>query len=147
MSSPSEITSSKTIVGYGTFITSKKWSNYSNVEVCLIKGYRRILPPGNWFPYVLPDESSQFWGLKFEVTFGQLSQLDKFEGVDTNLYYRRTIQVVLKDKSEINADIYLPTETTVIREKLTLEMDNVDAWKFEMKKYKEIVERFPELLL
>ena len=146
MSSPSEITSSKILVGYGTFITSKRWSNYSNVEVCLIRGYKRILPPGNWFPYVLPDENSQFWGLKFEVSSDQLSQLDKFEGVDTNLYYRRTIEVVLKDKSKINADIYLPTETTVMREKLTLEMDKIDAWKLEIKKHREIVEKFPELI-
>ena len=64
------------VVGYGTFITHGHWKNKRNIEVCLVKDYIRILPKGNWFPYVIPLRESSFWALKFEVTEQELRDLD-----------------------------------------------------------------------
>lgn len=147
MKSSPENQSLKTIVGYGTFITQKRWLDYTNVAVCLIKGFRRIFPPENWFPYVIPDKKSQFWGLKFDVNSSQLSNLDKYEGVRAGLYSRFNVKVVLKDKTEINAEMYVPTKKTINQQKLVLDIDNVDAWKLEIKKHKDIINKFPELII
>lgn len=136
----------RTIVAYGTFITQKRWKNYVNVEVCLIRKFRRILPPGNWFPYVLPDIKSQFRGLRFDVNTSQLNQLDKFEGLDKGFFYRKNITVVLNDNSEVTADIYIPTEKTIILQNLSLDLDTEDKWKLEIKKYPDIIDLFPELI-
>lgn len=136
-----------TLVAYGTFITNNLWKNYENVEVCLVKNYRRILPPGNWFPYVLPDKNAQFWGLKFDVNFDQLIQLDTFEGVKLGLYSRIATKVFLKNDIEISADIYVPTEKTIKQYNIILDIDAEDRWKNEIKKYPELIEKFPELIL
>lgn len=137
----------QTIVGYGTFITQKRWINYINVEVCLIKKFRRILPSGNWFPYVLPDDNSQFWGLKFDVKKSQLKQLDEFEGLDKGFFFRKNIIVKLRDNSELKADIYVPTEKTIKLQNLSLALDTKDRWKLEIKKHLDIIAQFPELII
>lgn len=136
-----------TLVAYGTFITNNLWKNYENVEVCLVKNYRRILPPGNWFPYVLPDVNAQFWGLKFDVNFDQLNQLDKFEGLDMGFFYRKTIKILLMNNSEIMVEIYIPTEKTIELENLSLDLDIEDRWKLEIKKHPDIIKQFPRLIL
>ncbi|GAI96159.1 unnamed protein product [marine sediment metagenome] len=136
-----------TLVAYGTFITNNLWKNYENVEVCLVKNYRRILPPENWFPYVLPDINAQFWGLKFEVNFDQLNQLDKFEGLDMGFFYRKIIKILLMNNSEIMVEIYIPTEKIIELENLSLDLDIEDRWKLEIKKHPDIIKQFPLLIL
>jgi len=134
------------VVGYGTFITKGYWKNKSNVEVCKVIGFRRVFPKGNWFPYVLPDPDSSFWALKFDVTKENLRELDYYEGVPSGLYKRTKTVIELKDGTKQQAFIYVPTESTIKRENLTLDVDKKDKWKFEIKKHPEIVEKFPKLV-
>jgi gamma-glutamylcyclotransferase (GGCT)/AIG2-like uncharacterized protein YtfP len=134
------------VVGYGTFITKHHWQDKSNVEVCKVKNYKRIFPPGCWFPYVLPCKESSFWALKFDVNEHELNNLDYYEGVSSNLFKRVKIQINLKDHREIKAFIYIPTEQTIASEKLTLEIDENDRWKEEIKKFPNIIKKFPQLL-
>jgi gamma-glutamylcyclotransferase (GGCT)/AIG2-like uncharacterized protein YtfP len=134
------------VVGYGTFITRETWKNKSNVKVCKVTGFRRVLPQGNWFPYILPDEDSSFWALKFDVNEEELKQLDYYEGVPAGLYKRITITIQLKNGTEKEAFIYVPTEKTIQQQNLSLNMDKDDKWKYEIKKHSKIVEKFPELL-
>jgi gamma-glutamylcyclotransferase (GGCT)/AIG2-like uncharacterized protein YtfP len=134
------------VVGYGTFITKGYWKNKSNVMVCRVIGFKRIFPKGNWFPYVLPDPDSSFWALKFDVNQEELRKLDYYEGVPSGLYKRVKTVIELKDGSKIQALIYVPTESTIKREDLALDMDKSDRWKQEIAKHLEIIEEFPELV-
>ena len=133
------------VVGYGTFITRGYWKDKSNVEVCKVIGFRRIFPQGNWFPYVLPDPDSSFWALKFDVSRKELIQLDYYEGVPSGLYKRTKTMIKLKNGTKKEAFIYVPTDQTIERENLNLAIDKNDRWKQEIRKYPEIVEKFPEL--
>jgi gamma-glutamylcyclotransferase (GGCT)/AIG2-like uncharacterized protein YtfP len=134
------------VIGYGTFITRNLWKDKRNVEVCKVKGYKRIFPEGNWFPYVLPSESSSFWALKFEVNEEELKQLDYYEGVHAGLYKRVKTKVELKNGEEIEAYIYVPTEKTIESQNLSEDMDKIDRWQEEIKEHPEILEKFPELV-
>lgn len=134
------------IVGYSTFITKGLWEGKKNVEPCLVTDYVRILPRGNWFPYVLPKKGSSFWVLKFDVNKLELMQLDFYEGVDAGLYKRKSIKVTLKNSKSISAFIYIPTEHTIRSQGLTPDTDTTDKWKDAIKKYPEIIEQFPELI-
>ncbi|MFX0057531.1 MAG: gamma-glutamylcyclotransferase family protein [Candidatus Hodarchaeota archaeon] len=135
------------VVGYGTFITRDYWRDKRNVEVCLVKNFIRIFPKGNWFPYVLPYKGASFYGLKFDVTHKELSHLDFYEGVSESYYDRKLIDVVLKNKKNIKAFLYIPSERTISSENLTLDLDKNDRWKEEIRKYPEIIKKFPELIL
>ncbi|TXT60479.1 MAG: hypothetical protein BAJALOKI2v1_100025 [Promethearchaeota archaeon] len=137
---------SVSVVGYGTFITRSLWKNKKNVQVCKVMGYKRIFPEGNWFPYVLPSETSSFWALKFDVNEEELKQLDYYEGVHADLYKREKTQVELKNGELIKAFIYVPTEKTIESQDLSEDMDNIDRWQEEIKAHPEIVEKFPELV-
>ena len=134
------------IVGYGTFITKGHWKDQDNVEVCVVKDFVRILPRGNWFPYVLPAKGSSFTALKFDVRKGQLKTLDQYEGVSVELYDRVKTQVILKNNEMINAFIYVPTQKTIESQNLTPELDKNDRWREEIKKFPEVVMLFPELI-
>lgn len=133
-------------MGYGTFITRNHWRNKSNVKVCKVRNFRRILPKGNWFPYVLSQEGSSFWALKFDVSDNQLQRLDNYEGISEGLYRRVEIKVLLLDQSEEKAFIYVPTKTTIQKYGLSLEMDVNDNWIDEIKKHPDVVEKFPKLV-
>ncbi|MBD3197718.1 MAG: hypothetical protein GF317_21885 [Candidatus Lokiarchaeota archaeon] len=141
-----KITEYSSVVGYGTFITKKLWKNKRNVEVCKVLNFTRIFPKENWFPYVLPKKGESFWGLLFDVTSSELKELDYYEGVDSGLYKRVTTVVKTKDKEDKKAFIYVPTEHTINRANLSLEIDTNDRWKEEIKKSQEIVDKFPELV-
>ena len=134
------------VVGYGTFITKGHWKDKDNVEVCVVKDFVRILPRGNWFPYILPAKGSSFTALKFDVRKGQLKTLDQYEGVSVDLYDRVKTQVVLKNNEIVNAFIYIPTQKTIESQNLTPELDKNDRWREEIKKFPEIVKLFPELI-
>ncbi len=134
------------IVGYGTFITRGYWKNKSNVKICKVTGFRRILPKGNWFPFVLPDENSSFWALKFDVNEEELNQLDYYEGVAAGLYKRIKIDIQLKNGIKKEAFIYVPTQKTIQQQNLLLEMDKIDKWKEEIRKDSNLLRKFPELL-
>jgi hypothetical protein len=134
------------VIGYGTFITQKLWKGKPNVEVCLVKHFSRIQPPNNWFPYAIPSDKS-LWALKFDVQVEELDELDRYEGLPQNLFERKEIYIILKSGKQIPAFIYLPTPTTTVTQKLTLDLDLHDRWKEEIKKYPEIVEKFPELIM
>jgi len=133
------------VVGYGTFITRGIWKNKQKVEPCFVKGYKRILPPGNWFPFVLKCENNSFWALKFEINENELRELDFYEGVELGLFERQKIPIYLKNGKEDQAYIYLPTQKTINQFKLDLKCDDKDLWKEVIKKDKEIINRFPEL--
>ena len=134
------------VIGYGTFITRGHWKDKKNVEVCLVKNYRRIFPKENWFPYVLYLEGASFWALKFSVNEEQLKELDYYEGVSAGLFERIQTDIVLKDKKRSKAFIYIPTEKTIKSQNLILELDKKDRWTEEIKKYPEIVKKYPELV-
>ncbi len=134
------------VVAYGTFITKGYWKDKKNVEICKVSGFKRILPEGNWFPYVIPNKNSFFWALKFDVTNEELQTLDFYEGTSMGLYKRTQIEVILKDGVKKKAFIYIPTEKTIKKKNLTLKIDIMDNWKKEIRKNPEIVEKFPELV-
>lgn len=135
------------VIGYGTFITKGVWNNKQNVEVCLIKDFIRIFPEDNWFPFVLPYINSSFYALKFEVTQEELSELDYYEGVSENYFKREKIDVLTKNNVKIQAYIYLPSEWLIKKYNLSKKLDKHDRWREEIKKFPEIIAKFPELVL
>ncbi len=135
------------VIGYGTFISRGIWRTKRNVKVCVVKGYIRIYPEGYWYPFVLPSEGSSFYALKFDVTKEELRQLDFYEGVSENYFRREIIEVYHKSNEKIQAYIYLPTDQLIIKYNLSVDLDEMDRWREEIKKDPEIIEKFPELIL
>ena len=133
------------IIGYGTFITRNLWKDKKNVEVCTVKNFTRIYPKNSWFPYVLRSKGS-FKALKFDVNEQELEILDRIEGVFEGLFKRVNTEIYLKNNQEASAFIYVPTDKTIKSQNLFLELDKTDQWKEEIKKYSEIVNKFPELI-
>ncbi|MFX0047160.1 MAG: gamma-glutamylcyclotransferase family protein [Candidatus Hermodarchaeota archaeon] len=133
------------IIGYGTFITRNLWKDKKNVEVCTVKNFTRIYPKNSWFPYVLPSKGS-FNALKFDVNQQELETLDQIEGVLEGLFKRVKTEIYLKNNRKSSAFIYIPTDKTIKKQKLDLELDKTDRWKEEIKKYSEIVNKFPKLI-
>ena len=133
------------IIGYGTFITRNLWKDKKNVEVCTVKNFARIYPKNSWFPYVLQSKGS-FKALKFDVNERELEILDRIEGVFEGLFKRVNTEIYLKNNQEASAFIYVPTDKTIKSQNLFLELDKTDQWKEEIKKYSEIVNKFPELI-
>ena len=133
------------VIGYGTFITLGHWKNKFNVEVCTVNNFTRIFPRNNWFPYALKSAGS-FKALKFAVTKEEIKLLDEIEGVDSGLFKRVMVDILLKNNQSSSAFMYIPTEGTIVSQKLTLESDKIDRWKEEIKKIPEIVRNFPDLL-
>jgi len=134
------------VIGYGTFITRRYWSDKKNVDIVHVKNYSRIFPEGNWYPYVLKSEGSSFWALKFDINEEELEQLDVYEGVPLGLFERVKIEVLLSNQKKIEAYIYVPTEETIKTQNLSLSQDIHDRWKEEIKKYPKIMSRFPKLI-
>jgi gamma-glutamylcyclotransferase (GGCT)/AIG2-like uncharacterized protein YtfP len=132
------------IIGYGTFITRGLWKNKINVEVCTVNNFTRIYPKGSWFPYALKSAGS-FKALKFAVPKEEIKLLDEIEGVDSGLFKRVMVDILLKNNQSSSAFMYIPTEETIVSQKLTLESDKIDRWKEEIKKIPEIVRNFPDL--
>ena len=85
--------------------------------------------------------------MKFCISKEELKELDVYEGVSTGLFTRIETEIMLKNNRMTKAFIYVPTENTIISQKLTPEIDKNDKWKEEIKKIHEIVEKFPELIL
>lgn len=133
------------VIGYGTFITRGIWKDKKNVEVCIIKDYIRIFPKGNWFPYVLPCKGALVYALKFDVTEEELRNLDIYEGIPENYFKREKIEVYNKYNKPFKAFIYLPTKIMIKEYNLSVDMDKNDNWKKEIKKYPEVLNKFPEL--
>ena len=133
------------IIGYGTFITRNLWKDKENVEVCTVKNFTRIYPKNSWFPYVLQSKGS-FKALKFDVNEQELETLDQIEGVFEGLFKRVNTEIYLKNDQKSSAFIYVPTDKTIKSQNLSLELDKTDQWKEEIKKYSEIVNKFPELI-
>ena len=132
------------IIGYGTFITRGLWKNKINVEVCTVNNFTRIYPKGSWFPYALKSAGS-FKALKFAIPKEEIKLLDEIEGVDSGLFKRVMVDILLKNNQSSSAFMYIPTEETIVSQKLTLESDKIDRWKEEIKKIPEIVRNFPDL--
>jgi len=133
------------IIGYGTFITRNLWKDKKNVEVCTVKNFTRIYPKNSWFPYVLRSKGS-FKALKFDVNEQELETLDQIEGVFEGLFKRVNTEIYLKNNQKSCAFIYVPTDKTIKSQNLFPELDKTDQWKEEIKKYSEIVNKFPELI-
>ena len=133
------------IIGYGTFITRNLWKDKKNVEVCTVKNFTRIYPKNSWFPYVLRSKGS-FKALKFDVNEQELETLDRIEGVFEGLFKRVNTEIYLKNDQKASAFIYVPTDKTIKLQNLFIELDKTDQWKEEIKKYSEIVNKFPELI-
>ena len=132
------------VIGYGTFITLGHWKNKFNVEVCTIINFTRIYPGNSWFPYAIKSSGS-FKALKFDVSKEEIKILDKIEGVADGLFKRVMVDILLKNNQSSSAFMYIPTEETIVSQKLTLESDKIDRWKEEIKKLPEIVRKFPDL--
>jgi len=132
------------VVGYGIFITRGFWKDKFNVEVCTIINFTRIFRGNNWFPYALKSTGS-FKALKFDVSKEEIKILDKIEGVNNGLFKRVMVDILLKSNQSSSAFMYVPTEETIVSQKLTLESDRIDRWKEEIKKIPEIVRKFPDL--
>ncbi|MHA1148224.1 MAG: gamma-glutamylcyclotransferase family protein [Promethearchaeota archaeon] len=134
------------VVGYGTFITKKYYEDKQNVEVCLIQDFIRIFPQGNWFPYALSLRGSSFWALKFSVSLDFLKKLDYYEGVSSGLFNRIEISILLKNEKKKRAFLYIPSQETIEKYKLSPELDSNDRWKEEIRKFPEITKKFPKLV-
>ena len=132
------------VVGYGTFITRCLWKGKFNVEVCTVINYSRIFPGNSWFPYALKSTGS-FKALKFDVSKEEIDYLDDIEGVSNGLFKRVLVKILLKNNRSSFAFMYVPTNETMVSQKLTLESDKVDRWKEKIKKNPEIVRDFPNL--
>ena len=132
------------VIGYGTFITLGHLKNKFNVEVCTVNSFTRIFPRNSWFPYALKSSGS-FKALKFDVSKEEIKNLDKIEGVNNGLFKRVMVDILLKSNQSSSAFMYVPTEETIVSQKLTLESDRIDRWKEEIKKIPEIVRKFPDL--
>jgi len=112
--------------------------------VCTVNCFTRIFPINSWFPYALKSSGS-FKALKIDVTKEDIKLLDVIEGVDNGLFKRLMVDILLKNNQPSSAFMYVPTEETIVSQKLTLESDEVDRWKEEIKKIPEIVRNFPDL--
>ena len=132
------------VIGYGTFITRGLWKSKFNVEVCTVINFTRIFPRNSWFPYALKSTGS-FKALKFAIPKEEIKLLDEIEGVDSGLFKRVMVDILLKNNRSSSAFMYVPTEETIVSQKLTLESDKIDRWKEEIKKIPEIVRKFPDL--
>ena len=132
------------VIGYGTFITRGFWKSKVHVEVCTVINFTRIFPRNSWFPYALKSAGS-FKALKFDVTMEDIKVLDKIEGVDNGLFKRIMVDILLKSNQPSSAFMYIPTEETIISQKLMLKSDKIDRWKEELMKNPEIVRKFPDL--
>ncbi len=132
------------VVGYGVFLTRGFWKDKFNVEVCTIINFTRIFPRNSWFPYALKSSGS-FKALKFDVSKEEIKILDKIEGVNNGLFKRVMVDILLKSNQFSSAFMYVPTEETIVSQKLTLESYKIDRWKEEIKKIPEIVRKFPDL--
>ncbi len=132
------------VIGYGTFITRGLWKSKFNVEVCTVINFTRIFPRNSWFPYALKSTGS-FKALKFGVTKEEINFLDKIEGVNNGLFKRVMVDILLKNQRPSSAFMFVPTEETIVSQKLTLKSDKIDRWKEEIKKLPEIVRSFPDL--
>jgi serine protease inhibitor len=135
------------VIGYGTFISRGIWRTKKNVEVCIVKDYIRIYPEGHWYPFILPLKGSSLYALKFDVTKEELRNFDFYEGVSENYFKREIIEVYCKNNEKIQAYIYLPTDQLITKYKISIDLDEKDRWKEEIKKDPEIIEKFPELIL
>ncbi|NVM18303.1 MAG: gamma-glutamylcyclotransferase [Candidatus Lokiarchaeota archaeon] len=133
------------IIGYGTFITRNLWKDKANVEICRVNNFTRIYPNNSWFPYALRSNGS-FKALKFDVKKQELETLDRIEGVSEGLFERLTADIYLKDNMKSSAFIYVPTDTTIKSQNLSLELDKTDRWKEEILKCPEVIDKFPELI-
>ena len=71
--------------------------------------------------------------------------LDKIEGVNNGLFKRVIVDILLKSSRSSSAFMYVPTEETLVSQKLSLESDKIDRWKEEIKKIPEVVRKFPDL--
>ena len=135
------------MIGYGTFITSEIFRNKRNIEPCFIPHFRRIIPPA-WdaYPFALPDPAYPgFFGLKFEVDALQLKELDLIEGVDSKLYYREKVEILIRGGKKTEAFIYIPTETTQNRFKITLTADLNDRWLEFIRQHHNLLREIPEV--
>ena len=112
--------------------------------MCTVNSFTRIFPINSWFPYALKSSGS-FKALKIDVTEEEIKLLDVIEGVDNGLFKRLMVDILLKNNQPSSAFMYVPTEETIVSQKLTLESDEVDRWKEEIKKIPEIVRNFPDL--
>lgn len=134
------------VVGYGTFITERWFERGKNAEACLVRGFRRIMPPGHPYPFILPANLEDgFWGIKFDVNFALLAELDAYEECPT-LYLRESIQVELRSGAFVLAEIYVPTPQTVEQYCLSPDIDPSDHWRAVItREVPDLLEKFPEL--
>ena len=70
-----------------------------------------------------------------------------YEGISAGLFKRSNTEIEFKNGKNSMAIIYVPTENLIRTYNLRLELDKEDRWKNEIKKYPEIVSKFPELLV
>ena len=135
------------IVGYGTFITHRTYERYQNLQLCKVRGFKRVYPPRSGYPFAVPaSEQDGFWALLFDIPVDQLPSFDNYEGAPV-LYERRTITVQLKSSDWVPAEIYVASQKEILEGKLSTSMDPTDRWRDVIKaKVPELVERFPELV-
>ena len=135
------------IFGYGTFITSGFYKNYTNVQPGFLPGYIRIRRPQDPFPFILRNSSDTpnkgFWGLFFEVTSKQLDDLDYYEG---GLYERIPVECIYKEGSKELSMTYYPTKKSIQLYNLTDFISEIDPWRLKIiTDHLEIIKEFPEL--
>jgi gamma-glutamylcyclotransferase (GGCT)/AIG2-like uncharacterized protein YtfP len=135
------------IFGYGTFITSGIYQNYSHVRAAYLSGYIRILRPVDSFPFILSAETSNekkgFWGLVFEVDREGLARLDFYEG---SLYSRIPVNIQYSNRSTETVMVYYPTKNTINQCQLLDYITDEDLWRIRIiERHPEIIEQFPEL--
>ena len=135
------------MVGYGTFITNKTYSEAQSIFLCKLKNYHRIWLKTTIYPFILPDPNYPgIHAICFTINKDQLPALDKYEGVEAGLYTRELIEVELLEGDFCKAFIYIPTKKCIDEFGLNFEKDPNDEWMEEIRKNPEIKKKFPQLL-
>ncbi len=144
------------VIGYGTFITHGVYKEKENVQPVIVKGYRRVFEKRRMrYPFVLEDQESSFVGLSFDIQKDYLRGLDSYECCDrqdpnnsngNGLYYRKEINAETTDGVEITAWIYIPTNRTIKRGRLSLDIDDKDSWREIIKVHCDGMKDFPVLV-
>ena len=94
----------------------KREITFGNRVLGMLAGYRLVFDKlrhgkgrgkGTAAANIIEDSSSDVYGAIYTCPEDLLSTLDKFEGVSSNQYYRKVLQVELTDSSLVKAYVYI----------------------------------------
>lgn len=104
-----------TLFVYGTLKKVKKVKKVCGIEPTDVKNakVKGTLYRVDWYPILVLDEPKGNQGVYGKVLFfkdlddKKLFELDKFEGVDEGLYFRKIIEVVMEENTKLKCWVYI----------------------------------------